>query len=376
MLLASLLGPVRQSFGPLRGHFARCGLILLIGVLLAGCSAVSYGVQAVAGHGRILNDRQPVQDVIDNPQTPPQVRSRLVLAQQVIAFGEARGLRTGRNYRHYSRTDPDAVVYNVFATPEFSLSPLTNCFPVIGCVAYRGFYDPQEASAYRDKLVEQGKDTALFPIGAYSTLGFTPDPLTTAIIARSELSLIKTLLHESVHSTVFLGGDTAFDEGLAEAIARELSAQFIAQQALEPGADAVSSAEILADFEAGDRAELLVNQSVNEFKLMLANIYADPFMSDEEKRAAKAQVFQQMRSWQREQRDALYPYTYDRMFAGEMNNAHLMAFGLYDDLTGDLQQIFVQRFGRDVSAMVAWARGLKSATPSQRRQEIARLLNE
>lgn len=338
-------------------------------LILAGCEALTYGYQAFEGHGAVLNARVDIDDAIANTDLPPEVRAKLRLSKVVIAFAETEGLSVGGNYRHYARTDEKAVVYNVFATPEFDLTAVENCFPVVGCVAYRGFYRRSDAEAYGENLAAQGFDTAIFPIRAYSTLGWTADPLTTAMLSMAPDDFVRTLFHESVHTTLYLGGDTSFDEGLAEAVAEVLSARFWQ-----------TFPELTSEFAPGsvdqsqyERSALAVSEAARVMRLQLAALYQNSDVGVEERRAIKADLFRQFRAWHRANQRGLAPYTYAALFLPDMNNAYLLAFGVYDDLKPSIRQALEDRFNGNVQALIAWARSTQSMSPQQRRQALAAL---
>src|SRR5690606_23190418 len=129
-LLIELLDRIRRPSVPLLGA-----------VLLSGCSSLDYYGQLARGQLALLHARQPVQALIDDPAQPQQLRQRLALTQQARTFASAAlGLPDNHSYRVYADIQRPYVMWNLFATPEFSLQPETHCFPIAGCVAYRGYY--------------------------------------------------------------------------------------------------------------------------------------------------------------------------------------------------------------------------------------------
>jgi predicted aminopeptidase len=124
-----------------------CALLLL--VLLNGC-AVGYYWQAGMGQLRITNGQQPVAEVLQDPQLAPAVRDRLEVSQQALAFAHATlRLPDNGSYTAYYDTGAPYVVWNVFAAPELSLEPRTWCFPIAGCIAYRGYFRESNARRWR-----------------------------------------------------------------------------------------------------------------------------------------------------------------------------------------------------------------------------------
>ena len=52
------------------------------------------------------------------------------------------------SYTTYVALDRPYVVWNVVATEEFSVDPQSWCFPIAGCVAYRGYFDKAAADRF------------------------------------------------------------------------------------------------------------------------------------------------------------------------------------------------------------------------------------
>lgn len=207
--------------GPGSKHFlsARHSASLLAAFLLfiAGCSSVSYYSQAVSGHLSLMQQRQDVTALLDNPQTDPKVANQLRLAQEILDFAETH-LHLGRSgsYRQVVITGQPAVTWNVVAAEEFSVEPRLWCFPIAGCVPYRGYFEESRASEFAEQLQAEGFDVDLSPVAAYSTLGWFDDPLLDTMLRYSESQLAGLLFHELAHQKLYVAGDTRFNEGFAE----------------------------------------------------------------------------------------------------------------------------------------------------------------
>ncbi|MBA4683143.1 MAG: aminopeptidase, partial [Pseudomonas sp.] len=155
----------------------RCAVPLLA-LLLGGCSTLDYYAHLGQGQWQLLQARQPVERLLDDSATAPDLARRLTLSQQARDFASASlQLPENRSYRLYADLERPFVVWNVFATPEFSLDPELHCFPIAGCVAYRGYYQQGRARGAAALLRQQGLDTYIGGIEAYSTLGWFDDPL-------------------------------------------------------------------------------------------------------------------------------------------------------------------------------------------------------
>ena len=209
---------------------------LLLGVLLSGCASLDYYAQVSRGQLDLLAARQPVADLLADPQTDPQLQRRLALAQQARDFASARlALPDNRSYRLYADLRRPYVVWNVFATPELSLAPLTHCFPVAGCVAYRGFYQQGRARGAAALLQGEGLDTYVAGIEAYSTLGWFDDPILNTMLRWDDERLAAVIFHELAHQQLYVADDTAFNESFASFVEQEGLRQWRAARGLAPG---------------------------------------------------------------------------------------------------------------------------------------------
>lgn len=187
-----------------------------IGFLLAACSGPAYYAQAITGHWKLMHARQDVQELLDDPSSSPELVKNLESARQIITFAESSlDLPANGNYSSYVEIDHDAIAWNVIATEEFSLTPRKWCFPVAGCLPYRGFFDEAKAQKSATKLRSKGMDVHISAASAYSTLGNFRDPLLSSMFTGSEIRLAAYLFHELAHQRLYIKGDGRFNESYA-----------------------------------------------------------------------------------------------------------------------------------------------------------------
>lgn len=267
-------------------------LLLLLLLTFEGC----YYVQAIRGHSDLMRRRRPVEEVIEDAESPEELRRKLALLRDARAFSVA-GLLLPDNdsYRSYADLDRPFVVWNVFAAPEFSLEPKTWCYPVAGCVAYRGYFDAEAAGKTGRKLRGQGYDVAVGGVAAYSTLGRFSDPLLNTMMHWSDTDLVATMFHELAHQKLYIKGDSGFNESFATAVAEfgierwlvsrgeyERLDNYLARKALrkdmmlllEPTRlklAALYSSDMDADAMRAEKTEILGSLSSNAAALIAAN---------------------------------------------------------------------------------------------------------
>ncbi|MBC5764778.1 aminopeptidase [Ramlibacter albus] len=197
---------------------------------------MGYYWQSVTGHLKVLNAAKPVQEWLDDSATPEPVKRKLELARRIREYA-ARELHLPDNpsYRRYADLHRSAVVWNVVAAPEYSVTLKTWCFPVTGCVGYRGYFDEKKARAEGDFLASQGWEVSVYPVPAYSTLGWSNwaggDPLLSTFINYPEGELARLIFHELAHQVVYASGDTMFNESFATAVERLGGSRWLATQA-------------------------------------------------------------------------------------------------------------------------------------------------
>jgi predicted aminopeptidase len=194
-----------------------CAVALI--ALVAGCQSLAYYTQAIGGHLKVLSRARPVPEWLADPSTPPELKQRLETARRIREFASTHlKLPENNSYAAYAELNRSYVVWNVFAAPEFSVEPKNECFPFIGCVSYRGFYSEGDARRHAAKLREAGYDVYVGGVPAYSTLGWSDDPLLSTFIGYSDAQLARLVFHELAHQLVYVRDDTTFNESFAVAV--------------------------------------------------------------------------------------------------------------------------------------------------------------
>ncbi|HET9863976.1 MAG TPA: aminopeptidase [Steroidobacteraceae bacterium] len=201
--------------------------MLLVCLTLQGC----YVMQAARGQMQIVHAREPIARVIEDPDTPAELRRRLEVVREARAFASRElGLPDNRSYTSYADLKREFVVWNVVATPEFSVEPREWCFPIVGCVAYRGYFREASAQKFAAKLRREGLDVVVEGVPAYSTLGRFDDPIMNTMMSYGDDELAAIMFHELSHQVVFIPDDSSFNEAFAITVEQEGLARWLVAQ--------------------------------------------------------------------------------------------------------------------------------------------------
>ncbi len=296
---------------------------ILLALLMPALGGCAYYAQSIRGQWEVISKRQSIEALLADPRTPAALREKLRRAQQMRRFAsDALALPDNGSYRDYADLGRPFVVWNVFAARPLSLQLETWCFPVAGCVGYRGYFDEAEARAYAAGLQAQGLETHVAGISAYSTLGWFDDPLLNTVLDRPEARLAGLMFHELAHQRVYVPGDTAFNEAFASAVEQEGVRRWL---------------ERFGD-ERQRRDDALFRQRQDDFVSLvtttrdrLAALYASARPAAE-KHARKAAIIAELRSAYAALKRRWGGYAgYDAWFAGPLNNPQLAAVTTYRD---------------------------------------------
>lgn len=350
---------------PSLGLLDRVLRILFPGVMflfLNGCAGVSYYGQLASGQLQLLRAREPVSTVIADPGRDPLLRAHLTQSQKARTFASQQlRLPNNQSYRLYADIGRPFVVWNVFATPEFSLTPQNHCFPIAGCVAYRGYYSQSAARGEAALQRLQGMDVSIGGVEAYSTLGWFNDPILSSMMAWGDERLATLIFHELAHQRFYVKDDTEFNESFATFVEQEGTRQWRAFRGLAPDSGA----------QMQQRDQFI--QLVLDTRTRLERLYTLPLPADQ-MRQRKADEFERLRSEYRQLRDSRWAgdKRYDAWINAPMNNARLLPFGLYDQWVPAFAALFRQ-VGGDWVTFYASVEKLGALPVGERKDALRKL---
>lgn len=339
-------------------RLSHIALVLL--ATLTGCRSLGYYAHVTHGQASLLAERRPIAKVLRDPGTPEKTRHRLELASEARRFASASlGLPDNRSYTYFVQLDRPWVAWNVFAAPELSIAPVTHCFPIAGCVAYRGYFRKDLADREASRLKGAGNDVALGEVPAYSTLGWFADPIISSMLYWDDDTLAGTIFHELAHQKIYVKDDSSFNESYASFVEEEGVREWRMSRGLPP------------PDRKDDELEGSFTTRVLALRERLRRIYATND-SDDAKRVAKAEAFEVFRGEYVEWRAtvAAGDRRYDRWMAKPLNNAALLPFGLYDTWKPAFAVLFEQG-GRSWPAFFARVAAMGKMAPTERIRELS-----
>lgn len=329
--------------------------------LLVACQNLSYYAQAVRGQAAILLGRQPIEQLLQDPALEPRLREQLMLVTSAREFAENElSLDAAGTFSSYVDPGRQHMVWNVFAAPWNAVDLINWCFPIAGCVAYRGYFSEQAARDYADRLSSQGYDVFVGGVDAYSTLGWFNDPLPAPVLRRSDHGIVGLIFHELSHQRVYLPGDTRFNESFAS---------FVEQKGLQLWLQQQGQSEQYAGVAANLAAQQSFTDFVISYRERFRTLYAASAGDTDELAQQKQQLFTQMRSDWLSRPDAA---NYSGWFERDLNNALLATVGAYFDWVPAFEQVFVDS-GSNFERFYQSVQALAELPEPQRRAEIDRL---
>lgn len=334
-----------------------------MGLALCACSSLRYYAQAVHGQGELVLRRQPVRKLLRDPSTNPKLAARLSQALAAREFASRQlDLPDNRSYTTYVALHRPYVVWNVFATPRYSVQAVRHCFPIAGCVAYRGWFSKAAAEADAARMQRQGDDVWVGGVPAYSTLGWFADPILSSMLGWDDDELAGTIFHELAHQLIYAKGDTAFNESFATFVQTEGLREWRASRGLSPDDGRARAMD--------DGFTRLVLDLRERLKALYAS-GADAEAMEAGKQREIAAFRRRYAAW----RDAHFPgdHRYDAWVARPINNARLLPFGLYDQWTPAFAVLFRESGGQWL-AFYARVRALARESKAKRDTALQGLL--
>ncbi|MGH8754272.1 MAG: aminopeptidase [Burkholderiales bacterium] len=317
--------------------FKYFGAMVLLAPLLGGCANLGFYWQSVGGQIDIWKREQPIETLLSDQTTPPDLKRRLESALRMREFASRElDLPDNGSFRKYADLKRPYVLWNVFAAPEFSVKPREWCFVFAGCVSYRGYFSESEAERISEDQRSQGYDVFVAGVPAYSTLGWFDDPILNTFIYDPESEVAGLIFHELAHQVLYVKDDTTFNESFAVTVQREGVSRWLAKY---------GTSEQRATFVIAQRRKQDFTLLVMKYRSRLDELYSSA-ISDSQKRKSKRQIFSDLQQEYTQLKASWGGFSgYDHWLPPETNNASLASVATYTQLVPAFQALLAKNDG-------------------------------
>lgn len=332
-------------------------VLFIIALLLTVRNEIAYYAQSISGHWDVMRRSRPIAELLADPALDGTRRARLETVTAARDFAStALALPDNGSYRKFADIERPFVVWNVVAAPEFSLEARQWCFPVAGCVSYRGYFDEAAARREAGRLEQEGFETDLYGVPAYSTLNWFADPVLNTFLDGPELNAAALIFHELAHQVVYVRDDSRFNEAFATTVELEGVRRWLqARGSAGEWQDYLARTGRAQDFQALLRAT----------REQLAKLYAGA-APDDEKRRRRGEILAATERAYVDLKGSWGGYAgYDGWMARGLNNARLASAATYHDLVPAFQGLLAAA-GGDLPGFYARVRELAALPPDER----------
>jgi len=329
----------------------------LIVALIAASSGGCYLLQSAQGQLSLMSKREPIARVIDQPSTPSALRAQLEAVASIRDFASRElGLPDNGSYRSYADVGGRYVVWNVVAAPEFSVDAKEWCYPIVGCVAYRGYFVEARARRFAARMRAKGFDVTVGGVAAYSTLGHFNDPVLNTMMGWNDVELASIIFHELTHQLLYVPNDSSFNEALATTVEAEGVRRWLRAQ----GRDADLAKHLVQQDHYAKVVDLL-----NATRAELRTVYGSG-LAPESMREKKRAAFAAMRSsYAQLKADWGGHAPFESWFDDDLNNAHLASISTYFTCVPGFERE-LKAVGGDLTAFYARVRALAKLDQEKR----------
>ena len=360
--------------------FRGFSVFLISFIFLGGCSELGFYWQAATGHLSLLNSKQDIQELMDSPNTSPELKRKLKLVESTRRFAKHQlTISVNGAYTGYVDLEKPYVTLIVTAAPTLELRAHQWCYLFIGCQEYRGFFAEEDAKSFAAETQTQNFDVSIRPVTAYSTLGwlnkswmpnYFSDPVLSTILRKHDADLIATLIHEMAHKIVFVKNDTSFNESFAVFVEQEGLWQFLTRfkdTDLFKGDGEKIYQWYLSAKKDKEVFRKLIENTYKKMKILFASKF-----SKKEKLQKKQELFEELRKNYFNQKRNFQVLSYDKWFEKKLNNTHLLGVKRY---TGKVEKfaILFEKSGRNWQSFFKTVRDLANASQKERNRSLAAL---
>lgn len=326
-------------------------LAFALGPLLSACQ-INYIVKSAVSQTELLMSRVPIEKALDDPKVSDEEKRKLRLAQDARRFAETElGLKKTKNYTSYVHLDRPYVTYVVSAAPRTELTHHLWRYPMVGRLPYRGYFNEKDAKEEAKELKAKGLDTFVRGVSAYSTLGWFRDPILSSMLLYKDHDLVNTIIHETVHATLYISSEADFNERMATFIGNKGTELFYRKLEGDNG-------PTLQAIHRDNEDDRLFSQFISEELTKLEAWYGERAGQAIEENARQERFTEIRQHFSSQLKPRLGEDSYRGFEKGELNNARLLTYKLYFEDLSDFEAMF-HKLGDNFGAFLAFCKTLE-----------------
>jgi predicted aminopeptidase len=308
-------------------------LLALVGLTLLSACQMGYYFSSAYNQVSLLSSRVPIDKAMKDPNLTEDEKRKLLLAQKVREFAEKDlHLKDTENYTSYVKLDRPYVTYVVSAAPKWELTHHLWKYPFVGQMPYKGFFNEKDAKEEEQELKKENLDTYYRGVSAYSTLGWFRDPILSSMLRYPDYELVNTLIHETVHATIFIKSSADFNERLAVYLGNKGMELFYLK---EEGPDSKTLKRVRDENEDDHLFSQFISHEID----LLAQWYKD--QKDQNEDARKTRLKEIQARFEKEVEPHLKTNSYAKFKNTELNNARLMLYKTYMQDLSDFDTLYM-----------------------------------
>lgn len=309
-------------------------LLLLSSILLLSSCQIGYLIKSGYSHLSMLNQKVPISEALKSDKLTSEQKKKLLMVNEIKKFTlEKLGFKPTKNYSDFVDLGRPYITYAVMASEKWEFKPYLWSFPIIGSAPYKGFYNEADAKEEASEFENKGYDVYIRGVTAYSTLGKLNDPVLSSMLAYSEHGFVNTIIHELVHTTLFIKDNINFNERFAVFIANKATELFY----LEKEGPHSKTLEQIKNENFDDQIfSEFITKEINELKTW----YVEQKVKDEKLRQARFELIKTR--FETELKPKLKSKIYQKFNSQKLNNARLSLYNTYDKDQSDFENVFIQ----------------------------------
>lgn len=332
---------------------------------------MGYIMKSGVGQMRLLHQRVPIEQLLQDPSLDEGKKRKLLLAQEAREFAEKElHLKPTKNYTSYVELDQAYVTYVVSAAFQWELKAFEWSYPLIGKMPYKGYFKESDAQEEEQKLKDKGHlDTYMRGVSAYSTLGWFNDPLLSSMLRYDDFDLVNTIIHETVHATLFIKHEANFNERLATFSGTKGAELFYLKK---EGEDSLTLKQIRTENEDERLFGKFISAELKDLESWYQKL--PPSERSEEKRNLRLRDIQN--KFVTELQPLLKTKAYAKFPELKLNNARLLVYKTYMQDLADFENLY-QAVDSNFQMFIEKCKSLEGAkNPAQALKDMNKALSE